>query len=349
VTMNRRQFMAATAAGFGAQRVAATPEVLAQTATPPRRSPGQAASPSPTRPFPPDTGLFKGFEARWVRTNGADIFLRHGGKGPPLLLLHGNPQTLTCWHKVALPLASRFHVVAADLRGYGDSVGPTDGGADHVNYSFRAMAQDQVDVMAALGHDRFFLAGHDRGARTAHRLALDHPDRVRKLALLDILPTRYVWDHASREWALNSWHWSFMAQPDEMFERMIAAIPAREFVLRHLGRSGKPAFFDDRAVAEYVRCFTPKTIHGSCEDYRAGAGIDLTHDEADHQAGRKIAPPALVMWGRRSHTGRFYGGDLLSIWREAAREVTGGPLDTGHYLAEEAPQAVSEALARHFV
>jgi haloacetate dehalogenase len=349
VTMNRRQFMAATAAGFGTQLgPSASRDALAQTATPPRGSSGQAAS-APTRPLPPDSGLFPGFEARWVRTKGADIFLRHGGKGSPLLLLHGNPQMHACWHKIAGPLASRFHVVAADLRGYGDSVGPTDGGPEHVNYSFRTMAQDQVDVMAALGHDRFFLAGHDRGARTAHRLALDHPDRVRGLALLDILPTRYVWDHASREWALNSWHWSFMAQPDEMFERMIAAIPAREFVLRHLGRSGKPAFFDDRAFAEYVRCFTPKTIHGSCEDYRAAAGIDLEHDETDRQAGRRIAAPTLVMWGRRSHTGRFYGGDLVSIWREGAREVTGGPLDTGHYLAEEAPQAVVEAFERHFV
>jgi haloacetate dehalogenase len=343
VTINRRQFMAAAASGIGTQLVSASRDAVAQTATTPSPTP-------PAKPqLPPDSGLFRGFEAKWVRTNGADIFLRHGGKGPPLLLLHGNPQTLACWHKIAGPLASRFHVVAADLRGYGDSVGPTDGGVEHVNYSFRTMAQDQVDVMAALGHDRFFLAGHDRGARTAHRLALDHPDRVRKLALLDILPTRYVWSHASREWALNSWHWSFMAQPDEMFERMIAAIPAREFMLRHLGRSGKPAFVDDRAFAEYVRCFTRKTIHGSCEDYRAAAGIDLEHDEADHQAGRKIAAPTLVMWGGRSHTGRFYGGDLLSIWREAASDVTGGPLDTGHYLAEEAPQAVIEAFERHFV
>ena len=180
-------------------------------------------------------------------------------------------------------------------------------------------------------------------------MALDHPDRVRKVALLDILPTRYVWSHASREWALNSWHWSFMAQPDEMFERMIAAIPAREFVLRHLGRSGKPAFFDDRAVAEYVRCFTPKTIHGSCEDYRAAAGIDLRHDERDHQAGRKVAAPVLVMWGSRSHTGMFYEDNALSIWREAATDVTGGPLNTGHYLAEEAPQGVIEAFERFFV
>jgi haloacetate dehalogenase len=342
VTIDRRQFMsAAAAAGVATQLVSASRDALAQTAT--------TTSPSPTPPLPPDSGLFRGFEAKWIRTNGADIFLRHGGNGPPLLLLHGNPQTLACWHKIAEPLARRFHVVAADLRGYGDSVGPTDGGEEHINYSFRSMAQDQVEVMTALGYDRFFLAGHDRGARTAHRLALDHPDRVRKVALLDILPTRYVWGHTSRDWALNSWHWSFMAQPDEMFERMIAAIPAREFVLRHLGRSGKPAFFDDRALAEYVRCFTPKTIHGSCEDYRAAAGIDLDHDEADHQAGRKIAPPALVMWGRRSHTGRFYGGDLLSIWREAASDVNGGALDTGHYLAEEAPLAVIETFERHFL
>jgi haloacetate dehalogenase len=338
VTIDRRQFISATAAGLGTRFLAASPEAAAQ--------PSGTGS---VRPLPPDAGLFEGFQARWVRTDGADIFLRHGGDGPPLLLLHGNPQSHTCWHKIAGRLARRFHLVAADLRGYGDSVGPSDGGTDHIHYSFRTMARDQVDVMAALGYDRFFLAGHDRGARTAHRLALDHPQRVRKVALLDILPTRYVWAHPSREWALNSWHWSFMAQPDEMFERMMAAIPAREFVLRHLGRSGKPAFFDDRAFAEYVRCFTRKTIHGSCEDYRAAAGIDLTHDEDDHRAGRKIAAPALVMWGSHSHTGQFYDGNQLAIWREAANEVSGGPLDAGHYLAEEAPQAVVEAFERFFV
>jgi len=332
--------MSAAAVGFGTQFAAVSLDALPQTTTLPRSAPP---------PLPPDSGLFMGFESRWVRTNGADICLRHGGEGPPLLLLHGNPLTHASWHRVAGALARRYHVVAADLRGYGDSVGPTDGGPEHVNYSFRTMAQDQVDVMATLGHDRFFVAGHDRGARTAHRMALDHPDRVRKVALLDILPTRHVWAHTSRDWTLNSWHWSFMAQPDEMFERMIAAIPSREFVLRHLGRTGRPEFFDERAVAEYIRCFTPKTIHGSCEDYRAAAGIDLEHDEADHRAGRKIVPPTLVMWGSRSHTGRFYGGDLLPIWREAASDVTGGPVDTGHYPAEEAPQAVITAFERHFV
>jgi haloacetate dehalogenase len=264
------------------------------------------------------------------------------------LLLHGNPLTHASWHKVAARLATRYHVVATDLRGYGDSVGPTDGGPNHINYSFRVMAEDQIAVMAALGHRRFFLAGHDRGARTAHRMALDHPETVRKVALLDIVPTRYVWAHTSREWALGAWHWSFMAQPDELFERMIAAVPARDYVLRHLSRTGKPEFFDNRAFAEYVRCFTPKTIHGSCEDYRAAATIDLEHDEADHRAGRKIGVPTLVMWGRRSNVGQLYG-DVLAIWREAAGDVTGGAVESGHYPAEEAPQAVIEAFERFFV
>jgi len=333
--MDRREFVAAAAATLSAPLVSA-----ARDAQIPPQSP---------RPLPPDNGLFDGFEARWVRTRGADIFLRHGGDGPPLLLLHGNPLTHASWHKVAVPLSKRFHVVAADLRGYGDSVGPTEGGPGHVNYSFRAMAQDQVEVMTALGHDRFYLAGHDRGARTAHRLTLDHPTRVRKVALLDIVPTRHVWAHTSHDWALNAWHWSFMAQPEDMFERMIAAIPAREFVVRHLGRTGAPAFFDQRALNEYVRCFTPKTIHGSCEDYRAAATIDLEHDDTDHRAGRKITVPTLVLWGRRSGVGRFYGGDIVKVWREAATQVTGGPLETGHYPAEEEPKAVLEAFERFFV
>jgi haloacetate dehalogenase len=330
---DRRHFVAGAAAGLGVQLV------LQST---------RAQTSSADRPLPPDSGLFNGFAPKWVRTNGADIFLRHGGTGPPLLLLHGNPQSHAIWHQMAPRLAKRFHVVAADLRGYGDSVGPSDGGKDHINYSFRAMARDQVEAMAALGYERFFVAGHDRGARTAHRMALDYPERVRKAGLLDIMPTLYVWANTSREWTLGSWHWSFMAQPDEMFERMIASIPAREFVLRHLGRGGKPTFMDERALAEYVRCFTPKTIHGSCEDYRAAAGIDLQHDEADRQAGRRIAAPTLVLWGVRSGVGRLYGKEVLRVWRAAANEVSGGAIDSGHYLAEEAPMAVAEAFESFF-
>jgi haloacetate dehalogenase len=337
--MDRREFVAIAAGTLvGAPLASAAPDAVAQT-SPSRSSPR----------LPPDNGLFPGFEARWVRTQGADIFLRHGGEGPPLLLLHGNPMSHASWHKIAGPLSKRFHVVATDLRGYGDSVGPAEGGPNHVNYSFRAMAQDQVDVMTALGYDRFYLAGHDRGARTAHRLALDHPSRVRRVALLDIVPTRHVWAHTSHDWTLSSWHWSFMAQPEPMFERMIAAIPAREFVVRHLGRTAVPSFFDPRALNEYVRCFTAKTIHGSCEDYRAAATIDLKHDDSDHQAGRKVSAPTLVLWGRRSGVGTLYGGDILPVWREAATEVTGGPLETGHYLAEEDPKAVLEAFERFFV
>ncbi len=320
--------------------------VAAATAAIPALAQAQSVSPPA---LPPDNGLFEGFEARWVRTQGADIFLRHGGSGPPLLLLHGNPLTHASWHKIAGPLSKRFHVIATDLRGYGDSVGPAEGGPNHANYSFRAMAQDQIGVMAALGYERFFLAGHDRGARVSHRLALDHPTCVRKVALLDIVPTRHVWEHTSQEWALSSWHWSFMAQPEDMFERMIAAIPAREFVTRHLGRTGVPDFFDQRAFNEYVRCFTPKTIHGSCEDYRAAASIDLEHDNTDQMAGRKIAAPILALWGRRSGVGKYYGGDILAVWREAATEVSGGPLETGHYLAEEDPKSVLEAFERFFV
>jgi haloacetate dehalogenase len=331
--------MTASAAALGTPFVGPSSDGVAQTT---------ARAASSPRALPPDAGLFDGFKPQWVHTRDAEIFVRHGGDGPPLLLLHGNPLTHASWHKVAGQLAKRFHVVATDLRGYGDSVGPSDGGPNHMNYSFRVMARDQVEVMTALGHDRFFLAGHDRGARTAHRLALDHPDRVRKVALLDIVPTTYVWAHTSREWALGAWHWSFMAQPEDLFERMIAAIPAHEFVLRHLGRTGKPAFFDDRAIAEYVRCFTPKTIHGSCEDYRAAATIDLEHDEADRRAGRKIEPPTLVLWGRRSNVGQLYG-DVLAIWREAATAVTGGAVESGHYPAEEAPSAVLEAFERFFV
>jgi haloacetate dehalogenase len=285
--------------------------------------------------------MFEGFERTEIATAGgaARIHLRHGGSGPPLLLLHGNPQTHVAWHRIAGPLAERFHVVAADLRGYGDSVGPDP--RDTANYTFRAMAQDQVEVMRALGHERFMVAGHDRGARTAHRMALDHPERVERLALLDILPNRHIWRNASAEWALGSWHWLFMPQGNDLPERMMESVPPDWFMERKIGRPGVGiSIFAPEAFAEYVRCFTPKTIRASCADYRAAATLDRAMDEADW--GRRVACPTLVLWGAESHTGRVYG-DVLAVWRDYAEDVTGGPLDCGHYVPEHAPE---ETLAR---
>ncbi len=298
--------------------------------------------------------MFENFERMDVEVpdrgfGAATIHLRHGGSGPPLLLLHGNPMTHVAWHKIADDLATRFHVVAADLRGYGDSVGPEDGGETHINYSFRAMAQDQVDVMESLGFDKFQVAGHDRGARTVHRMCLDHADRIARAAVVDILPNRHIWNNASKDWAMKSWHWLFMAQPYDMPERMMAGVPARYYMERKLSKKGIGlAPFTTEAFDEYVRCFNWKTIRGSCEDYRACATSDLAMDEADYAAGRRIACPLLAIWGARSHTGTVYG-DVLKIWQDyAAPTVTGGPIDCGHYVPEEAPEATLEALLGFF-
>ena len=214
--------------------------------------------------------MFEGFTRTEIETSGARINLRHGGDGPPLLLLHGNPLTHASWGKIAPRLAERFHVVAADLRGYGDSVGPDDPGDNNINYSFRAMAQDQVEVMERLGYRAFFVAGHDRGARTTARMCLDHPARVKRAALIDILPNHHVWTHTSKEWALRSWHWALMAQPYDLPERMLAAVPAQWYIEKKLSKPGIGlGYFDPEAFAEYVRCFNWKTIKGSCADYRA--------------------------------------------------------------------------------
>ena len=289
--------------------------------------------------------MFEGFERTNITTAaGARIHLRHGGSGPPLLLLHGNPQTHASWHRIADRLARRFHVVATDLRGYGDSTGPDP--ADLANYTFRAMAQDQMEVMQALGHARFMVAGHDRGARTAHRMALDHPGRVARLALLDILPNRHIWRNASAEWALKSWHWTFMAQEAGLPERMMEAVPAAWFMERKLGKPGIGlSIFAPEAFAEYVRCFTSKTIRASCADYRATATLDRAMDEADW--GRKVACPTLVLYGARSHTGAVFD-DVLAVWRDYAEDVTGGPLDCGHYVPEHAPDETLDWFLRFF-
>lgn len=293
--------------------------------------------------------MFEGFTRTEITTEGARIHLRHGGNGPPLLLLHGNPLTHVSWHKIAPRLAARFHVVAADLRGYGDSLGPEDGGEDHVNYSFRAMAADQVEVMERLGYREFFAAGHDRGARTVHRMCLDHPERVRRAAVVDILPNHHIWTHASKDWAMKSWHWLFMAQPYDLPERMMAGVGAQWFMEKKLSKPGIGlGFFDPAAFAEYVRCFNWKTIRGSCEDYRACATCDLEMDTMDRRAGRKVGCPLLVLWGARSHTGTVHG-DVLAVWRDYAADATGGSIDCGHYVPEEAPDATCDWFMRHFV
>ena len=268
-----------------------------------------------------------------ITTTGAEINLRRAGEGPPLLLLHGYPQTHVMWHKVAPALAERFTVVLTDLRGYGDSAKPP-GGDNHQAYSKRAMAQDQVEVMTALGFDSFAVAGHDRGARVGHRLALDHPERVSKLALLDIAPTLAMYERTDMAFASAYYHWFFLIQPYDLPERLIGADP-NFYLEKKIGKwSNSPGAFAATALAEYKRCFRdPATIHATCEDYRAAASIDLEHDRAD--LGRKLVCPVLALWGAKGVIERNY--PVLEIWRERAAEVSGKALPCGHFLAEEAP------------
>jgi haloacetate dehalogenase len=288
--------------------------------------------------------MFEGFEVRDIDTSGARIHLRIGGSGPPLLLLHGNPLTHVMWHKIAPRLAQDYTVVAADLRGYGDSEKP-DGGPDHSGYSFRAMAQDQVDVMSALGFERFFVCGHDRGARVAHRMALDHGARVARVAFLDIVPTQHVLTHITKEWAIDSYHWFFMAQPFDYPERMLVAYGLERYIRRKLDKKGVGmSAFAPEALAEYIRCCTPENIHAVCEDYRAAAGIDLAHDEAD--LGRKIEMPALVLWGEKSHVHRSF--KPMDAWRERAADMRGRSLPCGHYPAEQVPDETFAELSAFF-
>jgi haloacetate dehalogenase len=287
--------------------------------------------------------LFPGFATHDLETHGARVHARAGGSGEPLLLLHGYPQTHAIWHRLAPRLADGFTVVAADLRGYGDSGKPLST-PDHAPYSKRAMARDLVDAMEELGFRSFHLVGHDRGGRVAHRLALDHPDRVRTLTVLDIAPTRHMYTRTDFAFARAYYHWFFLIQPEPLPERLIGADP--DFYLRVKLGSGAAGLepFHPAALAEYLRCFRdPATIHASCEDYRASATIDLAHDEAD--LGRELAVPVLALWGARGVVHRCF--DVLAAWRERARVVTGGPLDCGHYIPEEVPDALLSALVSH--
>ena len=291
--------------------------------------------------------LMEGFEVRDIDTSGARIHLRHAGKGPPLLLLHGNPMNHVAWHAMAPKLAEHFHVVCPDLRGYGDSSAP-DEGPNSVNFSFRNMALDGVEVMEKLGYKQFMVAGHDRGARTTHRMAVDHPDRVQRAAIIDVLPNHYVWTHTSKEWAVRSWHWVFMVQPPPFAETMLGAVPARWFMEQKLAKPGIGlGFFHPEAFEEYVRCFNEKTIRGSCADYRACITCDLEMDTADFEAGKQAQQPLLILWGARSHTESVHG-DVLSIWKKYAPNVTGGGINCGHYVNEEAPEETLDWFMKFF-
>jgi haloacetate dehalogenase len=285
--------------------------------------------------------LFPGFANRQVRTSGAALNVSYGGSGTPVVLLHGYPQTHAMWHKVAPQLARDYAVVCPDLRGYGDSSKPK-GLADHSNYSKRAMAQDIVEVMRALGHERFHVVGHDRGGRVGHRLARDHGRRVKTLTVLDISPTLKMYRSTNLQFAKAYYHWFFLIQEAPIPERMLEG-QAPFYILKRLGR-GKSGlkYFSREAMAEYVRAFQdPRTIHATCEDYRAAATIDLVHDQRDRA---KIRMPVLALWGRQGVIAALF--DCLSDWREVATDVRGRALACGHFIPEEKPKELLDELRR---
>lgn len=297
-----------------------------------------------------DAPWFAGFDARHHDVNGVRLFARTGGRAdaPPLLLIHGFPQTHAMWHRVAERLAPHFRLVLPDLRGYGDSDKPP-GDADHANYSKRALAADLAALMRSLGHERFHVAAHDRGARVAHRLAVDHPLRVARLCLIDIAPTLDMYAATDMAFARAYYHWFFLIQPPPLPERLIGA-DARFYLHATLGGwgSGGLGHLEPRALAEYERCFgTPEAIHAMCEDYRASAGIDLEHDRASRERGEKIACDLLVLWGERGVVHRLF--DPLALWRaQCAGTVSGRAMAAGHFIPEELPAETAQALREFF-
>ena len=287
-----------------------------------------------------------GFDYRRVPTEGATIHLAAAGSGPPLLLLHGYPESHYMWRDVAPELARDFFVVCPDLRGYGDSAKPP-GAPDHSNYSKRAMARDMVEVMSALGHRQFMVAGHDRGGRVAYRLALDHPEFVTRLALLDIVSTKAVYEQVNMALASAYFHWYFLIQPKPVPETLIGHDPAfwLSMCFGALGRD--PAVFTDEILAVYRRTFaTPEGVHATCEDYRAGSTVDLANDRADVGAGRKITCPTLILWGARGVVGKIF--QPLETWRDLVAAPTGEAIDCGHFIVEERPQDTLRALRSFF-
>ena len=289
--------------------------------------------------------MFEGFDRTEIETSGTTINLVHGGDGPPVLLLHGYPQTHVMWHKVAVLLADHFTVVAPDLRGYGDSGKPPSDG-DLSVYCKRTMAQDQVEVMAELGFQSYHVAGHDRGARVGHRMALDHPRRVKSFTSLDVVPSQAAFDSMDADLAFAWFHWHLMRQPTPLPETLISnsAKTYLDFLLESW--TAVEGAITDEAYAEYLRCFSnPETIRGTCMDYRS-IELDLQHDEADR--GRKLTCPVLVLWaGNMAKRPGWQVGarlNMLDSWRERATDVRGGPIDCGHFLSEEAPDEVTDQL-----
>jgi haloacetate dehalogenase len=284
------------------------------------------------------------FSQEKIKTSGAEINVVHGGQGHPLLLLHGYPQTHVIWHKVAPLLANHFHVICPDLRGYGDSEKPLST-PDHYAYSKRATAQDMIEVMLQLGYEKFSVAGHDRGARVTHRMALDHPSRIQHACVMDIVPTHHMFKQTDQNFATGYYHWFFLIQPNGLPERMISLDPTY-YLTEKLTRWAAPEMvFSDEVLAEYVRCFSnPESIHASCEDYRAAATIDLDHDENDLKT--KVHCPLLVLWGDKGFVHRTY--NVLDVWSDYAVNVEGRALSSGHFLPEEAPEDVAKELMKFF-
>ena len=292
--------------------------------------------------------LYPGYAARWISTSIGNIYARVGGSGPPLILLHGYPQTNVMYHRLAPKLAGRFTLVIPDLPGYGWSAVPGSD-AEHAPYTKRAMAALMIEAMEAIGFVRFGVVGHDRGGRVAYRLALDHPERVERLAVLDILPTYDYWRRLDRAYGLKIYHWLFLAQPEPLPERLIAGNTAFyvDHTLASWSKSKDLAPFDPRALAHYrLALADPSRIHAVCEDYRAGAYADNDHDAADQAAGRRIRCSMLVLWGGDGLAPA--AGTPLDVWRRWADDVRGEPIDSGHFLAEENPDATAAALGGFF-
>lgn len=354
-----------TAAAFGATVVATaitraaqaqdapapSPDNLERELPSPRAAPGIGAT-LPELPPPQPAGaeerLFSGFAAQDIKTSGATIHLVSKGAGPPLLLIHGHPETHVTWHKVAPALADAFTVVVPDLRGYGDSSKPGYSPQSR-DYSFRAMANDMVEVMARLGHRSFMVAGHDRGGRVVHRMMLDHPDAVQKGAVLDVAPTLTMYDDTNKEFATRYVWWFLQIQPAPMPEHLIGVDPG--YYLRdHLAVQGKtPGAVTPEAMAEYIRCYCCQgTIRAVCEDYRAAAGIDLDQDRADDKAGHRIKAPLLALWGAKGTVGQMW--DVLATWRPKTQAaLEGEALPCGHLIPEEQPDLVISHFRRFFM